>query len=147
MPSRPWMAPKTSAQSSTDRQMGPILSMLQASAMQPARLTRPNGGRRPRTPQTRQGETMLPSVSLPIEKPTSPAAVALAEPADEPDEPIFGFQGFLVTRLPYQWSPQASAPSDNFATRTAPASSSRCATVAFCLSVCSLYGSAPQVVG
>src|SRR3954454_23121396 len=108
MPSRPWMAPKTSAQSSTDRQMGPILSMLHASAMQPARLTLPKVGRSPVVPQTRQGETMLPSVSLPSEKPTSPAAVAQAEPADEPDEPAFGFQGLFVTRSPYQRSPQAS---------------------------------------
>src|SRR5205823_4480384 len=145
-PSRPWMAPKTSAQSSTDRQMGPILSMLHDSAMHPARLTRPNVGRSPVVPQTRQGETMLPSVSLPSEKPTSPAAVALAEPADEPDEPILGFQGFFVMRSPYQRSPSASAPSDSFATSTAPASSSRCATVALPSSICSLYGSAPQVV-
>src|SRR4051794_13830130 len=121
MPSRPWMAPKTRAQSSTDRQMGPSLSMLHDSVMQPARLTRPNVGRRPVVPHTRQGGTMLPSVSLPMEKPTRPAAVALAAPADEPDEPALGFHGLFVMRLPYQRSPIASAPSDSLATRTAPA--------------------------
>src|SRR5262245_14695839 len=124
------MAPKTTAQSSIERQMGPILSMLHDSVMQPARLTRPKVGRRPLAPQTRDGETMLPCVSLPSEKPTRPAAVALAEPADEPDEPCLGFQGLLVLRSPYHSSPQASAPRESFATRTAPASSRRWATVA-----------------
>src|SRR5262245_41959533 len=132
------MAPKTTAQSSTERQRGPILSMLHDSVMQPARLTRPKVGRRPLVPQTRDGETMLPCVSLPSEKPTSPAAVAQAEPADEPDEPVLGFHGLFVMRSPYHRSPQASAPSDSFATSTAPASSSRRATVAFSSNFCSL---------
>ena len=59
------MASKTRAKSSTERAIGPILSIDQASDMQPVRLTRPNVGRRPEAPQARQGETMLPSVSLP----------------------------------------------------------------------------------
>src|SRR6266851_5067238 len=99
------MAPSTRAQSSRLRAMGPTLSMLQARVMQPWRLTRPKVGRRPEVPQTRQGETMLPRVSLPRAKPTSPAAVALAEPADEPLEPAEGFHGFLVIRSPNQRSP------------------------------------------
>ena len=97
--------------------------------MQPCRLTRPKVGRRPVAPQARQGETMLPSVSLPIAKPTSPAAAADAEPADEPLEPLRGSHGLRV-RPPNQRSPMASAPSDSLATSTAPASSSRAATVA-----------------
>src|SRR5438477_7167813 len=109
--------------------MGPILSMLQVSVMQPYLLTRPNVGRRPVTPQRVQGETMLPSVSLPRAKPTSPAAVAAAEPADEPLDPSFGFQGLRVMP-PNHRSPCASAPRDNLATSTAPASSRRAATVA-----------------
>ena len=40
---------------------------------------------------------MLPNVSLPRLKPTSPAAVAAAEPALEPLEPSFGFHGLRVT--------------------------------------------------
>ena len=56
---------------------------------------------------------MLPCVSLPIEKPTSPAAVAAAEPADDPEEPCLRFQGLRVFP-PYQRSPAARLPSDKF---------------------------------
>src|SRR5437762_7865118 len=139
------MAPKTRAQSSTERAIGPILSMLQERAMQPWRLTLPNVGRKPVAPQRVQGETILPSVSLPSAKPTSPAAVAAAEPADEPLDPSLGFQGFRVMP-PNQRSPCANAPKVNLATSTAPASSSRAATVALLSRTCSLKGGAPQVV-
>ena len=44
-------------------------------------------------------ETMLPRVSLPRVKPTSPAAVALAEPADDPLDPRSGDQGLRVRSL------------------------------------------------
>jgi hypothetical protein len=54
--------------------------------MAPERLTRPKVGRSPATPQRVLGETMDPSVSVPMENPTSPAAVADAEPAEEPLE-------------------------------------------------------------
>jgi hypothetical protein len=64
--------------------------------MQPWRLTRPKVGRRPDAPQARQGETMLPSVSLPIANPTSPAAAAEAEPADDPLDPRLGSHGLRV---------------------------------------------------
>src|SRR4051794_36770332 len=101
------MAPNTRAQSSMERAMGPILSMLHARAMQPCRLTLPKVGRSPDVPQTRQGETMLPSVSLPRVKPASPAAVALAEPADDPLEPRSGDHGLFVCRSPNQRSPDA----------------------------------------
>src|SRR5437660_1125155 len=90
------MAAKIRAQSSTDRAIGPSLSMLQERVMQPARLTRPKVGRRPVAPQRVHGETMLPSVSEPMPKPISPAAVAADEPADEPLEPSFGSHGFRV---------------------------------------------------
>ncbi len=123
------MASNTSAQSSTVRQIGPILSMLQLSAIAPCRLTRPNVGRRPVQPQRVHGETIEPSVSVPMANPTRPAAVAAAEPADEPLEPCSGFHGFFVCP-PYQTSPQASAPSVSLATSTAPAWSSRRTTVA-----------------
>src|ERR1700693_5449981 len=109
--------------------MGPILSMLQQSAIAPLRLTRPNVGRSPLVPQRVHGETMLPSVSVPIAKPTKPAAVAEAEPAEEPLDPSFTFHGFFVVP-PNHTSPQASAPSVSLATSTAPASSSFTATVA-----------------
>src|SRR5436853_272519 len=51
------------------------------------------------------GTSLMPSVSLPRAKPARPAAVALAEPADEPLEPRVGFQGFLVRLSANQRSP------------------------------------------
>src|SRR5262245_47395017 len=119
--------------------------MLQVKVMQPKRLTRPNVGRKPVVPQTRQGETMLPRVSLPSANPTSPAATVAAEPADEPLDPCAGFQGLRVFP-PNHWSPMAKAPRESFAARTAPASSNRRATVAVHPRVWPLNGAAPQVV-
>src|SRR5262245_59281478 len=125
--------------------MGPILSMLHVSVMHPYRLTRPNVGRKPVAPQRPQGAMMLPSVSLPRAKPTRPAAAAQALPAEEPLEPSLTFQGLRVM-VPNHLSPCASAPRASLATRTAPASSNRAATVALVSIVCSLSGVAPQVV-
>ena len=82
------MAAKTNAQSSTLRAIGPGLSIDQERDIQPARLTLPNVGRCPVAPQRRQGDTMLPSVSVPMENPTSPATAAQALPAEEPLEPV-----------------------------------------------------------
>src|SRR5262245_1183703 len=113
--------------------------------MQPCRLTRPNVGRRPDAPPARHGETILPSASLPIAKPTSPAATADAEPAEEPLDPVRGSHGLRV-RPRNQRSPIASAPSDSLATSTAPAASSRAATVALTSMTRSLNGVAPHVV-
>ena len=96
--------------------------MDQLSAIAPALLTVPNVGLRPVTPFLVDGETIEPQVSEPIEKPTSPAAVAEPGPAELPLDPCSVFQGFLVFP-PNQTSPQASAPRVNFATNTAPASS------------------------
>src|SRR5690348_929612 len=123
------MASKTSAQSSALRQIGPSLSIVQDSAMAPVRGTRPKVGRNPLNPHVRDGDVMEPLVSDPIEKPTNPAAVAEAGPADEPLDPVSGFQGLRV-RSAYQRSPCASAPSVSLATRMAPASSRRLTTVA-----------------
>ena len=67
---------------------------------------------------------MLPSVSLPTEKPTSAAAVAAPGPALEPPEPSSRSHGFMVWP-PNQTSFKARAPSDSFAMSTAPASRSR----------------------
>lgn len=117
--------------------MGPILSIDHESAMAPKRLTRPKVGRRPVAPHRVQGETMLPQVSVPMAKATRPAAVAAAGPADEPLEPWAVFQGLRVVAS-NQTSPQARAPTESLATRTAPASSRRVMTVAFSLRTCSL---------
>src|SRR5687767_11298409 len=86
-PSAPLIASSTSAQSSAVRQIGPSLSMVHDSAIAPVLGTRPYVGRRPVTPQRVDGDEIEPSVSLPIENATSPAAVAAAGPADEPLDP------------------------------------------------------------
>src|SRR6185312_3972626 len=145
-PSGPRMTSSTSAQSSTLRHSGPSLSMLHDSAMAPVRGTRPNVGRHPVTPQRVLGDEMDPSVSLPTPKPTSPADVADAGPADEPLDPSSVFHGLRVMP-PNHTSPMASAPSESLATSTAPAASRRCTTVASSSMVCVSYGVAPHVVG
>src|SRR5215470_3300919 len=94
--SGPEIACKTSKASSTLRVIGPSLSRDQHSVMAPVRGTRPYVGRRPVTPQRIDGLTMLPPVSLPMENPTRPAAVAAPGPALEPDEPSSSSQGFIV---------------------------------------------------
>ena len=75
------------------------------------------------------GDVIEPKVSVPIENPTSPAAVAEPGPAEEPLAPCFGSQGFLVFP-PNHTSPRANDPVTNLATSTAPESSKRFATVA-----------------
>src|SRR4051812_28647960 len=118
------MAWSTNAQSSTERQMGPSLSMLQESAMAPVRGTRPKVGRRPVTPHRVTGEEMEPRVSEPIAKATQPADVAEDEPADDPEDPCDSLHGLRV-RSPNHRSPCAKAPRENLAMRTAPAESRR----------------------
>src|SRR5215212_4112720 len=110
------------AQSSTLRQMGPSLSIVHDKAMAPVRGTLPKVGRSPVVPHRVDGDEIEPRVSLPIENPTRPAAVAEAGPADDPLEPWSTFQGFFVVP-PNQMSPCASSPSVSFATSTAPAAS------------------------
>src|SRR5688572_23123085 len=95
-PSLPWITSNTSAQSSTLRQMGPILSIVHDRAIAPVRGTRPKVGRRPVAPTRVEGDEIDPSVSVPIPNPINPAAVAEAEPADEPLDPWSSFHGFLV---------------------------------------------------
>ena len=115
------MASNTSAQSSALRHIGPILSIVHESAIAPARLTRPKVGRSPLTPFRVEGEMIEPRVSVPMANPTSPAAVAEPDPAEEPLDPCSVFHGLRV-RPPNQRSPCASAPMLNLATSTAPAS-------------------------
>src|SRR5882724_4434382 len=103
MTSGPLRTLSTIAVSSTERQIGPTLSRDQQSAMLPVRDTRPKVGRRPVVPQRWLGEVMDPNVSVPMEKPQSPAAVAEAEPALDPLDPSLRFQGLRVIP-PYQMS-------------------------------------------
>ena len=71
--------------------------------MAPWRETRPKVGRRPVVPQRWLGDVIEPRVSVPIENAQRPAAVAEADPALEPLDPSFTFQGLRV-RPPYQMS-------------------------------------------
>ena len=61
----------------------------------------PNVGRSPLNPQVEAGEIMDPQVSVPMAKGISPAAVAEADPAEDPEEPVLVFQGLRVLP-PYQ---------------------------------------------
>src|SRR5579883_1748298 len=140
------MASSTMAQSSTARQIGPSLSIVQLRVMAPVRGTKPNVGRSPVVPQRVEGDEIEPSVSDPTENATHPAAVAEADPADEPLEPCFGFHGLRV-RPPNHLSPMASAPSVVLAINTAPAASRRLTTVASLSKVCFSNPPAPHVVG
>src|SRR2546425_858019 len=127
--SGPEMACSTSSASSTVRVMGPSLSSDQQRVIAPVRGTRPYVGRSPVIPQRMLGLTMLPPVSLPIAKPTRPAAVAAPGPALEPDAPSSRSHGFMVCP-PNQISFNARAPRLNFANNTAPAACSRFTTAA-----------------
>src|SRR6266852_4181347 len=140
------MACITMAQSSTARQIGPSLSIVQLTAIAPVRGTKPNVGRNPLVPQRVEGDEIDPSVSDPIANPTHPAATALAGPAEDPLDPCFGFHGFRVFP-PNHLSPMASAPKVSLATSTAPASSSRCTTVASSSIIWCSNPPAPHVVG
>src|SRR5712691_8528635 len=91
------------------------------------------------------GVMIEPRVSVPSAKPTSPAEVAAAGPADDPLDPVSGFHGFRVVP-PNHTPPCASEPIDSLATSTAPASRSRSTTVASRFSTWFSYGFAPQVV-
>ena len=90
---------------------------------------RPNVGRSPATPQRAAGLRIDPLVSVPMPKPTHPAAVADEGPADDPLDPTAGSQGLLVCP-PNQLSPDASSPVVSFAISTAPASRSISTTLA-----------------
>ena len=85
------------AASSALLQMDPTLSRLQQSTIAPERLTVQNVGRKPVTPQRLEGEIIDPQVSVPMAKGNNPAEVAAADPADDPLDPCFKFQGFLVS--------------------------------------------------
>src|SRR5207245_7614867 len=144
--SGPEIACSTSIASSTPRVIGPSLSSDQQSVIAPVRGTRPKVGRNPVTPQRIEGAMMLPPVSLPIENPTSPAAVAAPGPALDPDAPSSSSHGFIVWP-PNQMSFSASAPRESFATSTAPASFNLRTTAEFADGTRLRNGSAPYVVG
>src|SRR5262245_62102097 len=107
--STPWIVLNTSATSLIERHMGPGRSWPHDSPIPPCRVTRPNVGRSALSPLRVDGEMIEPAVSVPMEKPTHPAAVAEPGPADEPLDPCAVFQGFLVCPR-NQLSPDANSP-------------------------------------
>ena len=102
--SAPLMAWRIIAVSKTDLQIGPTLSNDQHNAMTPVLGTRPKVGRSPVAPHRMQGDTIEPYVSEPRVKGNSPAAVAEALPALDPEDPSVISNGFLHVP-PYQMSP------------------------------------------
>src|SRR5690554_3536612 len=78
------MLTSISTASSTVRASGPAVSWLWAMGMMPVRETSPTVGLKPTTPQCEAGPTMEPSVSVPTAAAQRLAAVAAAEPLDEP---------------------------------------------------------------
>src|SRR6266566_8974189 len=140
--SGPEIARRTRIASSTERVIGPSLSSDQQSVIAPVRGTRPKVGRSPVIPQRIDGLIMLPPVSLPIENPTSPAAVAAPGPALDPDAPSSSSHGFTVCP-PNQISFSASAPKLSLATSTAPASFNFLTTAASSFGTRLRNGSAP----
>src|SRR6185437_4448540 len=140
--SGPEIAFSTTIVSSTYRAIGPSLSSDQHNVIAPVRATRPYVGRNPVIPHRMLGAMMLPPVSLPTEKPTSPAAVEAPGPALDPDAPSSSSHGFIVWP-PNQMSLSASAPMLNFATNTAPAWYKRATTAESACGTRFRNGSAP----
>src|SRR5947209_568151 len=78
--SGPAITVSTAAASATERARTPTVSKLGATGSMPARLTRPQEGRTPTTPQNAAGQRSEPSVSVASAAATSPAETAAAEP-------------------------------------------------------------------
>src|SRR4030095_17187730 len=62
----------------------------------PSRLTRPNVGFRPTTPQTAAGIRIDPPLSVPTDRGTRPAATIAPEPPLDPPAENSRFQGVLI---------------------------------------------------
>ena len=77
-------ADSTAAASATVRAIGPAVSWLCAIGMMPARLTSPTVGLMPTRPQLDDGQTIEPSVSVPIAAAQKLAAAATPEPELDP---------------------------------------------------------------
>src|SRR5438067_986874 len=80
----PAMAFNSSAQSSTDRAIGPAWSRLHARGISPALLTRPNVGLIPTVPHSEDGMRMEPPVSEPVAPRHIPEARAAPDPPLDP---------------------------------------------------------------
>src|SRR5712675_3668626 len=81
---RLWMTPSAAAASATVRASGPTVSWVCEMGTTPARLVSPTVGLIPTTPLALDGQTMLPSVSLPRARTAKFADAAAPEPELEP---------------------------------------------------------------
>src|SRR5580698_2350923 len=90
------IAVSRTAASATETAIGPAVSWTGESGTMPARLTRPRVGLRPTTPQALDGETIEPSVSVPMASGAKPADSPAAEPELEPDGLRSSAYGFAV---------------------------------------------------
>src|SRR5690349_1221162 len=112
--------------------MGPTWSYVQQSGVTPAALTNPYVGFNPTIPQNAAGNRIDPAVSVPSAAKHIPVATAAADPDEDPPVVLDSSQGFLtgpnwlMTPLP----PYANSCKFNLPRKTAPASRSRCTTVA-----------------
>src|SRR3954447_10751828 len=90
------MAPRRAAASATVRVIGPAVSWLWAIGTIPLRLTRPSVGLMPTSPLLFDGDTIEPSVSVPMAAAARLAAIAAPEPELEPDGLGASAYGFFV---------------------------------------------------
>src|SRR5256885_11897194 len=90
------MAPSSAAASATVRVIGPAVSWLCAIGTMPVRLTRPSVGLMPTRPLPVDGDTIEPSVSVPMAKAARLAATAAPEPELDPDGLRSSAYGFFV---------------------------------------------------
>src|SRR5262245_53247573 len=80
----------------TVRAMGPAVSWLWEMGMMPVRLTSPSVGLMPTSPQTPDGQTIEPSVSVPMPTAARFAEMAVPVPELEPHGLRSSTYGFLV---------------------------------------------------
>ena len=86
----------SAAASATDVPIGPAVSCARDSGTMPDRLTSPRVGLMPTTPQALDGETIDPSVSVPMASGANPADRPAAEPELDPDGLRSSAYGFAV---------------------------------------------------
>src|SRR5262245_6216732 len=102
--SAPAIAPRSAAASATVRAIGPAVSWLCAIGTMPLRLTSPSVGLIPTRPLMVDGDTIEPSVSVPIAAAARLAAMAAPDPELEPDGLRSSAYGFFV------WPPRPLHP-------------------------------------
>ena len=147
------IAPSTAAASATVRPCGPTVSWEAAIGTTPARLVSPTVGLMPTTPLAPDGQTIDPSVSVPIAAAHRLADGAAPEPELDPHGLRSSTYGFLT------WPPRPDHPLDEWNDRkfahslspalpriTAPASRSLAATVASCAGASPTRASEPAAV-